>query len=550
MAVSGSDDFTDDPSVVTIPAIVGDRARRIGAKVAIVAPDADGTLRRMTYRDLEARVRQVAKALMARGTQRGDRVALWAPNIWEWIVLAFGAQSAGAAIVPVNTRYKGREAAYLLAKSGARLLFTVTDFLDTDYVDLLDRAGDRGTTVPSLEQVVVVRGAVPADAISLDEFLVGGDTVSDAELDERIASIGPGDMADVSFTSGTTGNPKGVVATHEQQSQPFRGWVEVVGLEARDRVMVIAPFFHSFGSKAGFFTSVLAGATVYPQLTFDPDATLRLIEEERISVIPGPPAIFQTLLQRPDRDAFDLSSLRLAVTGSANVPVELVVAMREVLEFDRVVTGYGLTEASGIATMCRWDDDPETIARTAGRALPGVRIRIVGPNGDELPAGENGEVLIAGYNVMTGYWDEPEETARTVVDGWLHTGDIGFLDERQNLRITDRAKDMYIVGGFNAYPVEIENTLGRHRAIRQAAVIGVPDERLGEVGMAFVILEPGFDLTEGELIAWTRDELANFKVPRYVEFVDELPKNASEKVLKPTLRAAAPAVLAARHTDG
>lgn len=542
-----SDTFHDDPRVVTIPALVADRAAQLGDKPAIVGPDEDGSVHRMGYRELEVRSRAVAKALVARGIERGDRVAIWAPNIWEWVVLSYGIQIAGAAVVPINTRYRGREAAYLLRRSGARALFTVTGFLGNDYVALLRAAGDPSEETPALQHVVVVRGERPEGTVGLDDFLRAGDAVDDATLDARIATIRPEDYAEVSFTSGTTGNPKGVVATHEQWSMPFRAWVDVTGLVAADRVVVIAPFFHSFGSKAGYFTALLAGATVYPLVTFDPGEALRLIEAERISVIPGPPAIFQTLLARPDRTDHDLSSLRLAVTGSANVPVELVVAMRDVLRFDRVVTGYGLTEASGIATMCRHDDDPETIARTAGRAVPGVELRVVGPDGATLPPGQDGEVVLRGYNVMSGYWEDPDATAATIKDGWLHTGDIGRLDERGNLTITDRLKDMFIVGGFNVYPAEVENLLGRHPAVAQAAVIGVPDERLGDVGMAFVVLRPGASVGEAELLDWARGEVANFKVPRYVHIVDTLPRNASEKVLKPALRREAEAILAQRR---
>jgi acyl-CoA synthetase (AMP-forming)/AMP-acid ligase II len=525
----------DDDSILTIPALIRDRARQVADELHIVGPNADGSTARLTFGEVDRLSRDVAKALLQHGVQHGDRVAVWAPNIWEWITVSYGIQTAGAALVPINTRYKGREALYLLRKSGARILFTVSDFLDTDYVGML-RTAMADDPYPGLEQIVVMRGPVPDATRSLDDFVASGATVGDDIVDQRIAQIGAADRSDISFTSGTTGDPKGVVASHGQTSQPFRAWVDVVGLRSSDRVIVIAPFFHSFGSKAGFFTALLAGATVYPQLTFDPEATLQLISNESITVIPGPPAIFQTLLSHPDRQHYDLTSLRLAVTGSANVPVELVIAMRDTLGFEQVVTGYGLTEASGIATMCRYDDDPETVARTAGRAVPGVELKIVDRDENELPTGTPGEVLIRGYNVMEGYWEEPDRTAETIVDGWLRTGDIGVLDERGNLRITDRVKDMYIVGGFNAYPVEIENALVRHPDIVDAAVIGVPHDRLGETGMAWVVRRPGSSLSEKELIAWTRDELANFKVPSYVEFVDELPKNASAKVVKPQLR--------------
>ncbi len=298
------------------------------------------------------------------------------------------------------------------------------------------------------------------------------------------------------------------------------------------------PFFHAFGYKAGWLASLLTGATVYPHAVFDAEAVLARVPRDRISMLPGPPALFQTVLARADLDTFDLSSLRLAVTGAAAIPVSLVEAMRDRLGFETVITGYGLTEACGIATMCRHDDDPHTIATTSGRAIPGIEVLAVDDAGKEVPRGEPGEIVVRGYNVMLGYFDQPEETAEAIdADGWLHTGDIGVMDERGYIAITDRKKDMFIVGGFNAYPAEIESLMSRHPAIAQSAVIGVPDDRLGEVGWAYVILRADVpDVTEGELIAWCKEQMANYKVPRRVLFVDALPLNATGKVLKYELR--------------
>jgi len=270
---------------------------------------------------------------------------------------------------------------------------------------------------------------------------------------------------------------------------------------------------------------------------FDVPAVLERVPRDRISVLPGPPTLYQSILNHPDRDHYDLSSLRLSVTGAASIPVELILRMRDELTFETIITGYGLTEACGIATMCRYDDDPETIATTSGRAIPGVEVRVIDDAGTEVARGEPGEVVVRGYNVMLGYLDEPDETVATIDDDhWLHTGDVGVMDERGYLRITDRTKDMFIVGGFNAYPAEIENLMLRNEKIAQAAVVGVPDDRMGEVGMVFVVLRPDATATPEELIDWCRGEMANYKVPRHVELVDELPLNATGKVLKYQLR--------------
>jgi acyl-CoA synthetase (AMP-forming)/AMP-acid ligase II len=270
------------------------------------------------------------------------------------------------------------------------------------------------------------------------------------------------------------------------------------------------------------------GATLIPQLTFDPETAMRTVQDQRVTVLPGPPTIYQTLLDHPKRDQFDLTSLRFAVTGAAVVPVALIERMQNELDFDIVLTAYGLTEASGFGTMCSADDDAMTVATTCGRAIADFELKI---------ADDSGEVLLRGPNVMLGYLDDPDATAKAIDgEGWLHTGDVGKLDDAGNLTITDRLKDMYICGGFNVYPAEIEQVLARLDGIADSAVIGVPDERLGEVGKAFVVRKPGAELDEQAVIAYTREHLANFKTPRSVAFLDVLPRNPGGKVVKPQLR--------------
>jgi len=518
----------------TTPRLLHSSAERFSAREAIVDVS-DG--RTISFAGLATAAHDAARAFMALGVERGDRIAIWAPNVWEWIVAALGLHSAGGVLVPLNTRFKGREAAYILGKSRAKALVTITGFLDTDYVSLLRDAVDVETELPDLEAIVVLRGAAPEGTRSWAEFVAAGTTVDDALVEARAQAVEPTDLCDILFTSGTTGNPKGAMLTHAQTLRAYRDWSHVVGLQEHDRYLIVNPFFHAFGYKAGWLASLMMGATVLPQAVFDPAEVFERIPRDRITVLPGPPTLYQTILNHPDRGDHDLSSLRLSVTGAAPTPVELIVRMREELTFETIITGYGLTETCGIATMCRYDDDAETIANTSGRAIPGVDVRVVDGAGTEVARGEPGEVVIRGYNVMRGYLDEPQETAATLdPDGWLHTGDVGVMDDRGYLRITDRTKDMFIVGGFNAYPAEIENLFLRNEKIAQVAVVGVPDERMGEVGMAFVVLRPGVDATADELAEWSRAEMANYKVPRYVELVDELPLNAMGKVLKYELR--------------
>ena len=282
------------------------------------------------------------------------------------------------------------------------------------------------------------------------------------------------------------------MVTHEQTTTVFTTWANTVGLRAGDRMLLVNPFFHSFGYKAGICACILMGATIVPEPAFDVDRVLSRIESERITAFPGPPTVYLSILNHPDRSRYDLSSLRLAVTGAAAVPVEMIERMRNELTFETIVTAYGLTESTGTITICRPDDDAETISHTSGRAIEGVEVKVVDNDGKEVPRGDPGEILCRGYNVMVGYLDNPEATAEAIdLDGWLHTGDIGVMDERGYVQITDRTKDMFIIGGNNAYPAEIENFLLGHPAIAQAAVVGMPDERMGEVGVAFVIPRAG-----------------------------------------------------------
>lgn len=519
----------------TIPAALTRAARDFGS-----APAVGG----LTYADLLGEVRRVARALIAGGLRPGDRLALWAPNSVEWVLTALGVSWAGGTLVPVNTRFTAVEALDIVDRSQARGLVVVGPFLGVDrLVDL--RAL---TSVPPNLMVSIPEGWA--------NFLASGDAVPAGEADARAEAVRADDVADILFTSGTTGRSKGVMSAHRQSLAVAEAWAGIAGLTPEDRYLVVNPFFNSFGLKAGILACLVSGARIVPQAVFDVPRTMELIGAERITVLPGPPTLYTSLMDHPTSlmdhpGRHDLSSLRLAVTGAAVVPPALVERMSKELGAD-VLTAYGLTEAV-VATMCRPGDDATTVARTCGRAAAGFEVRIgeaAGfgePGGFAQPAGlgeprgfaaREGEVLLRGPNMMLGYLDDPEGTAAAIdADGWLHTGDVGRLDEHGYLTITDRLKDMYICGGFNVYPAEVERTLARLPQVAEAAVIGVPDARLGEVGRAFVVCRPGRSLTGPEVIDFCRGRLAGYKVPRGVELRDALPHNASGKVLKYLLRA-------------
>jgi HIP---CoA ligase len=497
----------------TVPAVLDRIAVQLSDHDALVTPD-----KKLTYGQLRDEVRRAAAAMIDLGVAVGDRVAIWSPNTWHWVVASLATHYAGGIVVPLNTRYTASEASDILARTEAPLLIAAGRFLGADRTTQLDR-----DALPALRHIV--RVPVDEEDGTWDAFIAHGTDL--AAVDARAAAVSPDDVSDILFTSGTTGRSKGVRCAHRQSLDASAAWAACGQVTDADRYLCINPFFHNFGYKAGILACLQTGATLYPQLTFDPEQAMKAVAEQQLTVLPGPPTIYQMLLDHPRRADYDLSSLRFAVTGAAVVPVVLIERMQSELDIDIVLTAYGLTEAAGFGTMCSADDDATTVATTCGRPIADFELRL----------DDSGEVLLRGPNVMLGYLDDPEATAAAVdPDGWLHTGDIGTLDAAGNLTITDRLKDMYICGGFNVYPAEIEQVLARLDGVAEAAVIGVPDERLGEVGKAFVVVKAGAQLDEAAVIAYTREHLANFKVPRSVAFLDVLPRNPGGKVVKPTLR--------------
>lgn len=480
---------------------------------------------RFTFAQLWDECRRAASALLDRGVGRGDRIAIWAPNRREWVIAAIAAQTCGAAIVPLNTRLKGREAGDILRRTRSRILFTVTDFLGINYPALIaDEA------LPDLGETILMDR-------DWDAFLNAGKGAADPRIDTSLDSLTADDLSDIMFTSGTTGQPKGVLMTHGRIIPQVGVWIGNTGLATGERYLIANPFFHSFGMKVGWVACLIAGAVMVPMPQFDTAEAARLIAQERIAFLPGPPTIFQMLLAELERAPFDISSLRGGTTGAATVPPVLVERIRDELGMRDIITAYGMTECVNI-TSCRPGDPVELIAGTCGAAIPGNEVIIAGDDGRELPRGETGEILVRGIGVMQGYLDDPAASAEAIdTDGWLHTGDVGTMDANGYVRITDRKKDMFISGGFNVYPAEVEKLLAAHPAIGMAAVIGVADERMGEVGKAFIVLRPGAEADAAQLLGWARENMANYKVPRHIALVEDLPRNAAGKVSKIDLAA-------------
>jgi len=541
-AAAGSDPAQGDPLTTgTLPGAVRRAALRAPGATAVADAEA-----RLSWSELHDEVRIVARALVTLGVRRADRVCVWAPNSRQWVVSALATTYIGAVLVPVNSRYTGHEAIDLVRRSRARVVVVARGFLGRDQVAELQAAaahlddpeGSPLTGCPDTAAIVTIGLADLSAGAGIVGFgdlaRLAGDTPLEA-VEAMADAVSPDDLADILFTSGTTGRSKGACSSHRQTLAVADAWAGEGELTSDDRYFVVNPFFHAFGYKAGLVSCLLRGTTMVTRPVFGLEDTLALLRDEGVSVLAAAPPVFQSLLDAPGGPA--RSGLRLAVTGATLVPVALVERIQTELGCRSVLTAYGLTEAV-VATMCRTDDTPEVVAHTVGRPVAGFELRVVDPfTGRPMASGTAGEVLLRGPNVMLGYLDDPRATAEAVdPDGWLRTGDVGSLDGRGYLTITDRLKDVVIVGGFNVYPAEVEQVLACLDDVMEAAAVGVPDERLGEVTKAYVVRRPSSALDAARVLEHCRERLANFKVPRSVEFVDQLPRNATGKVLRRELK--------------
>jgi len=579
-------DTTPLPGWGTIGRMLADSAGVYADRVAVIDGD-----RQLTYAELHREARAAAKALIAAGIGRGDLVACWAPNGWRWVVMVHAVWMIGAVIVPISSRLKVLEAGPILERTGAAVLFTVAECAGTRFIDGLRAAyGPELEGLPGLRRLVRLdverqsrrldsasplegkvgpqvrvggdgsvfsqpsdmlnhtphpsakapptspsRGEAIFEAVGFADFIATGEKIANSALDQAIDQVQPGDICEIIFTSGTTGTPKGVQLTHQQLIRAYWDWSGIGGLTVDDNYLVITPFSHGFGLNAGVIASALRGMCMVLLDIFEPRAALELIRRHRISVIGGPPNLFTRLMDQPGVAENPPTSLRVAFLGAASVPVEILRRVGSVLGIRRVINAYGLMEGC-VVSMTRADDDPSVISTTTGRALPDVEVQVVNDAGQPVAAGEAGEILVRGYGVMAGYWRDEAQTRASITDGWFHTGDIGVRDAAGNISIVDRKKDMFICGGFNAYPAEIEDLLLKIGSLSAVSVVGVPDPQRGESAVAFVVPSSGRQVDEPTVIAWARQNLAGYKVPRRVFVRDSLPLNPNGKVMKDALR--------------
>lgn len=490
--------------------------------------------RRWTYDELLAEVDAVALGLLSLGVTKGDRVGIWAPNCPEWVFVQYATARIGAILVNVNPAYRTHELSFVVGQSGMRAIVAVPEFKGSSFTDMIGSA--RGEH-PMLTDVVLIGEA------SWDALVGAGRTGDRASLEAIGAGLSADDPINVQYTSGTTGFPRGATLSHHNILN--NGWFvgELINYTEHDRVCIPVPFYHCFGMVMGNLAATSHGAAmVIPAMSFDPVATLRAVAQERCTSLYGVPTMFIAMLSEPVADELELTSLRTGIMAGSPCPVETMKQVIERLGMTEVSICYGMTETSPVSMQTRTDDSIERRVSTVGRVGPHLEVKIVAPvTGDPVPRNEAGELCTRGYSVMLGYWEQPDKTAEAIDDeGWMHTGDLGVMDDDGYVNITGRIKDMVIRGGENIYPREIEEFLLGHPDVLDVQVIGVPDDRYGEELMAWIRMKPGTpEIDAAALRTYCSGRLAHYKIPRYVHLVDEFPMTITGKVRKVEMREAA-----------
>ncbi len=510
----------------TIDANLRRTVERFGDRDAVIAVEQD---LRYTYREFDAEVDRLARGLMVAGVAVGDRVGIWSPNNAEWVILQYATARIGAVLVTINPAYRLSELEYVLNQSGVSLLVSAESFNTSNYREMIASVWNN---VPTSTVVYI-------ETPDWDRLIEAGSTVADQQLDTRRSGLGPDDPINIQYTSGTTGFPKGATLSHRNilNNGYFVG--EACGYTEQDRVCIPVPFYHCFGMVLGNLACTTHGAAiVIPTAGFDAAATLRACERERCTSLYGVPTMFIAELAEPDLDNYNLTSLRTGIMAGSPCPIEVMKQVVDRMNMSEVTIAYGMTETSPVSTQTSATDSLDKRVSTVGRAHPHVEIKIIDPDtGAIVPRGTGGEFMTRGYSVMLGYWNDDERTAEAIdTEGWMHTGDLAEMDDDGYVNIVGRIKDMIIRGGENIYPREIEEFLYTHPDIVEVQVIGVPDLKYGEQVAAWVQLVEGASVTPEDVREYCRGQIAHYKVPRYVIFVDEFPMTITGKIQKYVMR--------------
>lgn len=503
---------------------------------------------RWSYQELKEQVDRLATGLLALGIEPGDRIGIWGPNSYEWIMTQFATAKIGAILVNVNPAYRLFELEFVLNKVGCKAIIAAEKFKSSEYLNMLNSLAPelsscepgylRTVKIPQLEIVIRMGQSSSPGMFNFSEVCNLGSRHDQKRLQQLATELGPDDAINIQFTSGTTGNPKGATLTHCNILNNGYYAATSMRLTPDDRLCMPVPLYHCFGMVLGVLACLTSGATiVLPNPVYDPVTTLQAVAAEKCTALHGVPTMFVTELDHPDFATFDMSSLRTGIIAGAPCPEELMKRIISDMHMDNVLIGYGQTELSPVNHMTLPEDSLENRTQTVGRPIPYIEVKIVDENNRVLPVGEQGEICTRGYSVMKGYWDDDEKTAETIVDGWLHSGDLGTMNEHGYVRITGRIKDMIIRGGENIYPREIEEFLFTNPKITEVQVFGVEDPKMGEEVCAWIQLKDGATASEDEIRNFCKGQISHYKVPRYVRFVDEFPMTVTGKIRKIEMRA-------------
>ncbi|KWK27688.1 AMP-binding protein [Burkholderia stagnalis] len=537
---------TDVPlSEATIGQFLRETAERFPDRPAVVFREQRV---RWTWRAFADEVDALAAGLAALGIGKGDRVGIWSPNRSEWLLTQFATARIGAILVNINPAYRLAELEYALNKVRCTAVITAERFKSSGYVEMLQTIAPElasaapgalhAARVPSLRTIVSMGDVAPAGMFRFADVIARGrDALDPAALDALGATLASTDPINIQFTSGTTGSPKGATLTHRNVVNNARSIAMAMRFSERDSLCIPVPLYHCFGMVLSVLACVSTGAAmVFPGEAFDPAATLAAVAEERCTALHGVPTMFIAELDHPDFAKYDLSTLRTGIMAGSPCPIETMKRVVSQMHMSEVTIAYGMTETSPVSFHSSTDDPLEKRTTTVGRIQPHLEVKVIDPSGGTVPVGETGELCTKGYSVMLGYWDDDEKTRDVLLDGWMHTGDLATIDADGYCNIVGRLKDMLIRGGENIYPREIEEFLFRHPKIQSAQVFGVPDAKYGEEVCAWIVLRAGEQMSEDDVRAFCNGQIAHYKIPRYIRFVDELPMTVTGKVQKFIMR--------------